>query len=440
LILSERVWKILDEKILVSDAGPYSVANAVRDYDSNTYYTDGNTSYVLIKTVVLSPETDGHVGIYKISYQTNQASGTLIGVRVTAQEEGGSEEIILQDEYLGSGTWVSRSHVINKCFGRNKAVTVRVYLRTGSSSYTGSMRYFEIIYHKKSHDAAVSKSFSLSVDSALLLTFTASAGGACYIGVMVDGAYLCGEYHSSSLSDAKKYAIFSLAQGSHTLSIIVLCLDNITVTISNITLKTISFSDMSKRNHGTYSSSFQLSAPSRAVAIGSFRKVHLMVDLSAYTGDAETNIGSGTNYVKLKINNEEKTFNVYSHNGKRNHPAHGRLSLEVDADTIYTIEVEKANTNTIIYISAWICPWIIPYTGGYIPLLLRFPPGSTAYILFEPLFDDPNKIIQLDTDVTQGVGKLLWSYTFDIQEPEQSALIISGYGACISLVAVDVRV
>jgi len=40
LILSERVWKILDEKILVSDAGPYSVANAVRDYDSNTYYTE----------------------------------------------------------------------------------------------------------------------------------------------------------------------------------------------------------------------------------------------------------------------------------------------------------------------------------------------------------------------------------------------------------------
>ncbi|MBS7642768.1 MAG: hypothetical protein QW374_04970 [Candidatus Bathyarchaeia archaeon] len=439
MILSERVWRILDEQILVSDSSSYNVANAVRDYDSNTYSTS-STSYVLVKTVTFNPESGGHIGVYKISYQTNQSSGVLFGVRVTAQETGGSEEQIHLDEHLGSATWVSRSFVINRCFGKDKSVTIRVYIRSGSSSYSGSIRYIEIIYHKKSYDTVVSKSFNLSSDSTLLLTFTASAGGACYIGVMIDNMYLNGEYHSSSISNAKKYAIFGLTPGQHTLSIIALSLDNITVTISNIILKTISFSDMNKRNFDVYSSSFQLNTSSRMTAIGSFRKTHLMIDLSAYTDDAETNIGSGTNYVKLKINNEEKTFNIYSYNGKRNHPAHGRLSLEVDVNTSYMIEVEKANTNTIVYISAWICPWIITYNGNYAPLLFRFPPGSTAYILFDPLFDDPVKIIRLDVDVTQGSGSLLWSYTFDIQEPEQSALIISGYGACISLVAVDVRV
>lgn len=439
MILSERVWKILDEQILVSDSNSYNVANAVRDYDSAQYDTN-STTYALVKTVTFTPETNGHIGLYKFSYQWLNASGVSVGVKLTAQEAGGSEETIYEASHEGLGTWKSASAILDKCFAKNVNVTFRVYLKTGSSSYYASIRYIEFIYHKKSYDAAVSKSFNLSADSALLLTFMVSTGGAAYVGVMVNSAYLSGEYHSSSISNVKKYAIFGLASGAHTLDIVALSLENITVTVTNITLKTINFSDMSKRNFGAYSSSFQLNGPSRAVAIGSFSKAHLIVDLSAYTDDAETNIGSGTNYVKLKVNNEEKTFNLYSYNGKRNHPAHGRLSLEVNADTNYTFEVVKENTNTSVYISAWICPWIITYAGSYKPLTLKFPPGSTAYILFDPLFDDPNKTIQLDTDITMGTGKLLWSYTFDVQEPEQSALIISGYGACISLVAVDVRV
>jgi len=38
-----------------------------------------------------------------------------------------------------------------------------------------------------------------------------------------------------------------------------------------------------------------------------------------------------------------------------------------------------------------------------------------------------------------GTGIVTWNYTFETVEVENSVLLVEGYGACISIIGVDVR-
>lgn len=96
-------------------------------------------------------------------------------------------------------------------------------------------------------------------------------------------------------------------------------------------------------------------------------------------------------------------------------------------------------------------PWILPKTDAKI-LHLNFPQGSTIYIVAEPLFSNPTKILKIGKKramsfgdssdfyiVVSGTDIVELSFTFEKVEVAKSILYVSGNGGCISIIGVDVR-
>ncbi|MEM3708823.1 MAG: hypothetical protein QXF43_04185 [Nitrososphaerales archaeon] len=136
--------------------------------------------------------------------------------------------------------------------------------------------------------------------------------------------------------------------------------------------------------------------------------------------------------------------------------AYGRLSIALDPNTQYNLKINCYNGfssayNGRVIVSIIICPWILPDTDTEV-ISLDFPQGSTLYVITEPLADNPTKYIKIgkkrgisfgdNTDyysLTSGTGILSHSYTFEIIDVSNSVLLVSGFGGCISALAVDVR-
>jgi hypothetical protein len=103
----------------------------------------------------------------------------------------------------------------------------------------------------------------------------------------------------------------------------------------------------------------------------------------------------------------------------------------------------------VAILSFFACPWIFS-SAEYEPFSLNFPPGSTLYVVLEPLSSDPTKTIKLGYprawslncdyySTSSGTGILAWNYTFENVPPSECILKVSGGGGCISIIAVDVR-
>lgn len=95
------------------------------------------------------------------------------------------------------------------------------------------------------------------------------------------------------------------------------------------------------------------------------------------------------------------------------------------------------------------CPWIIG-PSEYQPFQLSFPPGSTLYVVLEPLSADPTKNLKIGYVrawnlnynyyyTASGTGIVEANYTFEKVDPSESVIRIDGNGGCISIIGVDVR-
>ena len=134
---------------------------------------------------------------------------------------------------------------------------------------------------------------------------------------------------------------------------------------------------------------------------------------------------------------------------------HGRAYFPLEAGTNHVLEVKATNTLSAAYnaravLNIALSPWFL--IDEHQPLTLNFPQGSTLYAVAEPLWQDPTKTIKLGwkrfvsfgdaTDfysTASGTGILPWNYTFESVEVGSCALLVGGYGGCISIIAVDVR-
>jgi hypothetical protein len=98
-----------------------------------------------------------------------------------------------------------------------------------------------------------------------------------------------------------------------------------------------------------------------------------------------------------------------------------------------------------------VSPWILGYSEGEV-FNLNFPQGSTLYVVTEPLWNDVTKTVKIgkkrartfgdSTDyyyTASGTGILNGSYTFESVPVSNCVLVVSGFGGCISIIAVDVR-
>jgi hypothetical protein len=276
-----------------------------------------------------------------------------------------------------------------------------------------------------------------------------------------------------------------LSAGTHTLEFVVAVNESGDtaknwVGITNITLKILGFSDVTSLLYDSGSVSVPASSTvtvvnqtinviNRKLAVGNLKQTSLRI-VAVLLSDNRVNVLKNPNEAdtsnllnwKLLINDTQISWagrvNDYTGYGTANYGvgAHGEYSAIVNAGDAINIKINAANTsasalNARAVIFVFACPWIIP-SVEYEPLILNFPQGSTLYLVLEPLWQDPTKTVKLgkvrawsfgDTtnyySTTSGTGIVSWNYTFESVEVSSCLLLVSGYGGCISIIAVDVR-
>ena len=178
--------------------------------------------------------------------------------------------------------------------------------------------------------------------------------------------------------------------------------------------------------------------------------------------NGESNVTSRVNW-KLYVNGSQVTYTSryedYSSatgDGSYGIGAFAYYKAPVDAGSSLTIRVDVYNAIATsrtcrVYVNVVLCPWIIPPTA-YEPMTLDFPQGSTLYIVTEPLIADPTKNSKIGKtravsfgdssdyySTASGTGILTHSYTFETVQVDECILSIDGNGACVSIIAVDLR-
>mgnify|MGYP000450986501 CR=1 FL=1 len=136
--------------------------------------------------------------------------------------------------------------------------------------------------------------------------------------------------------------------------------------------------------------------------------------------------------------------------------AYGRLSFQADCGATKTIRIDVYNnsgaTRTVkLYMIILYSPWILDDESDF-PVALDFPQGSTLYVTLEPLGIEQTKAVKIgkkraasfgdSTDyyyIASGTGIINANYTFETVEVGSCVLVAGGYGACVSIIGVDVR-
>jgi hypothetical protein len=169
---------------------------------------------------------------------------------------------------------------------------------------------------------------------------------------------------------------------------------------------------------------------------------------------------SGVNW-KILLNDTQVSWTDRRDDYQTNNPtycegAYGLYSFQANPAASLNIKINCYNNSgasqtvkacIIIIVS----PWILGYSEGEV-FNLNFPQGSTLYVVMEPLWNDVTKTVKIgkkrartfgdSTDyyyTASGTGILNGSHTFESVNVANCVLLVSGYGGCISIIAVDVR-
>lgn len=208
----------------------------------------------------------------------------------------------------------------------------------------------------------------------------------------------------------------------------------------------------------------------RALPVGSLNQVPVIVLVSCgcegYAGSKLKNTGEADEAVlnwKLYLDAAQVDWSERTDDYQTDEPtyaegAYGKyIRLDLTKGQQYTLRLDVYNNSGLdrtvrSYISIIICPWLILFSGEYEPFTLDFPQGSTLYVTLEPLSRNPTKNVKLgkkravsfgdSTDyysTASGTDILTYNYTFETIEISNCILTLEGYGACVSVIGVDVR-
>jgi len=456
--LSEQVRVLQDEENLIDDSTEYSVTENQQSHDDGSTYSTSNTSYTLVKTYTLTPPSGGNIVLTQVSAMIRMNADGKIGyLKITAREDGGVEETLLTASHDGDN-WETRSASVFKTYAKDKSVTIRWYLHV--SPTTGGTVY---AIHCKCVWVAASwvtihdyGSITLSEDStvAFRYTFDATPDGLGSHKLLFGSTPVAGGPFDSSSKTFK--GLVALPAGAYTVKIEGICFRG-TVKVSGLQVGVACFRDLERSNIAGYASPITISLDQRKLCVGEINRATLFILVYAYTPEDATHLDnpseSSTNSVKVSVDGVGLSWveRVNDDVDKFYGASFGIATTTLTVDENHTVEITKSNTDTVVYVSLILCPWIIPY-DAYQPLSLDFPQGSTLYIVLEPLVDDPTKNVKLgkkravsfgdSTDyysTATGTGILAWNYTFETVEVENCVLLMEGYGACISIIGVDVR-
>ena len=274
-------------------------------------------------------------------------------------------------------------------------------------------------------------SYNITLSSPALLAYKyelsiGGTGNTVYARLNVGTLNIGGHGAPSSTQFIPFGGLFSLPAGSYTINLQAKANNTAaTPAVKNFYLGIVSFADLSTVNlRASDSSSISLS--SRKTCVGTLKQAILYI--SAHNSTAPTLTVDGN--TKSWTLTEGECFTYIS-----------PVTLDVD----HTINV-SAGSYTVV-----LSPWILSNVDTEV-LSLNFPQGSTLYHMLEPLWLDSTKALKIGQkravsfgDLTDyyytasGTGILNANYTFESVNVASCSLFVSGYGGCISIIAVDVR-
>jgi len=225
--------------------------------------------------------------------------------------------------------------------------------------------------------------------------------------------------------------------------------------VKNFKLGKADFNDLIGETLTSYSSQITKQVSSRTTPAGDLNEAVFVVNAFAYTSGAQTNFenvgDSLTNGVSLKVDGSQVDWTERHQDSDGKENAHAVYYGVLSVGSSHTFEIVKDNADTVVHISITACPWIL-CDDDFEPVSLDFPQGSTLYVTFEPLDEDPTKTVKLgkkraisfgdSTDyysTSSGTGILNYNYTFETVQVGEVGLYVSGKGGCISILGVDVR-
>ena len=232
--------------------------------------------------------------------------------------------------------------------------------------------------------------------------------------------------------------------------------------VQNFKLGKLSLSDVQGCSLAVYSAAITKNLPQRKTCVGQLKNGNMIIIVSAYTPSTSTQFAnpgeSLTRSVTITVDGVQRSWTE-----RRNDlpggsfsiifgAGLGRLHISLAAGSDHTVSTWGLNSTTVVNISLCYCPWLLSADTLFEPVSLDFPQGSTLYVVGEPLSANPTKNIRVgkkravsfgSTDdyysTASGTDILSWSYSFEIIEVTNVALVMDGWGGCIGAIAADVR-
>jgi hypothetical protein len=295
---------------------------------------------------------------------------------------------------------------------------------------------------------------TLSKAGLLLIKFTAGpSSGTGYFRIRVGAtlyAYACKLATTTTCSfivylDAGTYGILAEAAGA----------GGITNYIHDFQAGFANFSDLTGEVLAAYVGAIAKTTTVRVTPVGDIKNTVYCVTVHAVTAGAQTNLENPgdalTNGVQILIDGVQQSWSERYQGDVNGMAAGGKLYVAASAGVSHSITVTEDNAATDETVSVAVCPWILPPVA-FEPVEFSFSGGSTVYVVTEPLNVDVSKSVKIGkgravsfgdaTDyyyASSGTGILISSYTFEAVKVGGNIMAVSGFGGCISVVAVDLR-
>jgi hypothetical protein len=300
--------------------------------------------------------------------------------------------------------------------------------------------------------------FVLAQDSIILMQFQLLGVGAarCEARIQVNSVDVHVAGNSGAGGPITYYVMFFLQAGTYNFkALLKYTITPATVGIQNMKFGAVPFTDLVGGWEALYSTPSAITVPSRNTPIGPLANASFIVNVTAYTTGALTNMENVeetlTNGVSITIDTIQVSWtNRYQGAGANSDPAWGNLLFS--GGLAHTFAIVKRNAATVVWWSIIACPWILTDDTTFSPVSLAFGQQSTMYVVTEPLMSNVSRTVRVGkkravsfgaaTDyyyTSTGTDIVVSAYTFESVSVTDVALYAFGFPTCISIIGVDIR-
>jgi hypothetical protein len=260
---------------------------------------------------------------------------------------------------------------------------------------------------------------------------------------------------TTSITEITAFGMVYLAAGTYNVLAEGYKISGTSIRVQNFQLGKFFFSDTDGEALQAYSAELGVTLAARKTPLGIITHGTLYVMASASTPAAVTNFenvgDSLPNGVDLLIDGVQVNWSSRQQDASPYGYGYAYHVGYATTGSTHTIIVTKDNADTVVNISVVFCPWVL-WSSEYWNLIdFEFPEGSTIYVTLEPFMSDVSKTLRIGAYrgidlgefewyyTSSGTGILNCSYSFEILKVSGNLLVVTGWGGCVSILAVDLR-